>query len=85
MCVRQCGPHSAATDLQRLRQPGRQVSQEHGAALGRAGRQHHGDQPAAGRQRQRGRAEHQGSRLVQPPPPPPTVPAYVASMLQNID
>lgn len=59
----QCGSHPAAPDLQRVRQPGRQISQEHSAALGRAGRQHHCHQPPAGRQRQRRCAEHQGRTL----------------------
>lgn len=44
----QRGPHPAAADLQCVGKPGRQVPQEHGAALGRAGRQHHRHQPAAG-------------------------------------
>lgn len=59
--VWQCGSHTAAAHLQRLRQPGWQISQEHGAALGRAGRQHHCHQPASGCQRQRRRTEHQGN------------------------
>lgn len=43
--------HPAPAHLQRVGQPGRQISQEHGAALGRSGRKHHRHQPAAGRQR----------------------------------
>lgn len=61
--VYQCGSHPAAIDLQRLCEPGRQISQEHSTALGRAGRKLHRHQLAAGRQRQCGRTEHQGRAI----------------------